>query len=488
MTGQPIDYRGMRKAFEDAGYTDSGILEALGIRDIVSIRGDDVELLLMKTGQPTPLNTLIRLFGIGVPCAHDDFRRAVAPMDPGQWAEAGLVTMHDKDVSACLKILPYHNLLVAFDPPGVLLTPRARDYVMGIGSSTLTLANLTVRKQSRRTLDLGTGCGFHAFLASSHSTRVYGTDINLRAVNIASFNGLLNGLENIDFLHGNLFEPVSDRRFDLIVSNPPFVISPERRYTYRDGGMEGDGITQKIIHEAPNLLTEGGYCQILCNWAEKQGQDWKDRLQAWFEGSGCDAWVIRTEARDPATYAATWIRHTEKGDHAGFGRRMDDWLGYYERQGIGAIGAGLITLRRRAAGKGWFRADDGPDKTMGPCGEHIVRGFELRDFLERHQDDARLLEARLRACPDMCMERRSVPTDEGWQDASLSIHLNRGLGYSGNIDPFVADLITGCDGGSTLGELLARISRSLQEDPSAVAPAMCSVARGLIERGFLLPG
>lgn len=487
MAERSIDYSGMKNVFRDAGYTDSGILEALGIRDIVSIRGDDVELLLRRTEQPTPLNTLIRLFCIEAPCAISDFSRAVAPMSAREWAEAGLVTVNDTTVRACLKILPYHNLLLAFDPPGTLLTPRAKDYVMGIGSSTLTLANLTIRKPSRSTLDLGTGCGFHAFLASPDSTHVYGTDINSRAVNIASFNGLLNGLLNIAFFEGNLFEPVSDKTFDLVITNPPFVISPEKRYTYRDGGMAGDGITQKIIAEVPGFLNEGGYCQILCNWVEEQGQDWKDRLKEWFGGSGCDAWVIRTETRDPATYAATWIRHTERKDQAHFGRRFDEWMWYYEQQRIGAISAGLITMRRSGGTENWFRADDGPDKMLGSCGESLLRGFELRDFIEGHKDDAGLLGVRFRACPDICMERQSVPTDDGWEDVSLSIHLNKGFGYSGNIDCFVADIIMGCDGGTTLGELLARLSRPLKKDPSVVAPALCNVARELIERGFLLP-
>lgn len=358
---------------------------------------------------------------------------------------------------------------------------------MGIGSSTLTLADLTIRKPSRSTLDLGTGCGFHAFLASPCSTRVYGTDINSRAVNIASFNGLLNGLSNIAFFEGNLFEPVSDKTFDLIITNPPFVISPEKRYTYRDAGMKGDGITQKIIAEVPKFLNEGGYCQILCNWVEEQGQDWKGRIEGWLEKSGCDGWAIRTETRDPATYAATWIRNTEKEDQVRFSRRFHEWMRYYEQQGIAAIGAGLITMRRSAGGRNWFRADESPERMVGRCGEYIVRGFELKDFIESHKDDTSLLRARFKACPDMCMERRSMPTDDGWEDISLSIHLNKGFGYSGNVDYFVADLIMGCDGTSTLGQLLARLSRPLKKDSSAIAPALCSVVRGLIERGFLLP-
>ena len=100
--------------------------------------------------------------------------------------------------------------------------------------------------------------------------------------------------------------------FDLIVSNPPFVISPESRYIYRDSGMAGDEVCRRICREAPRFMTDGGFCQIICNWAEYKGEDWRERLKTWFEASGCDVLVMRNQSRDVATYAATWLRHTEK--------------------------------------------------------------------------------------------------------------------------------------------------------------------------------
>jgi hypothetical protein len=145
-----IDFGGIRNVFIDAGYTDAGVIEALRIHDYGSIKGDDVELLLRRTEQATPLNILIRLFCIDTACGIEDFAGAVVPMSVREWTDAGLVTVDRAMVRACLKILPYHNLLLAFDPSGTLITSRAGDYVMEIGSNTLTLANLTIRKPSRK--------------------------------------------------------------------------------------------------------------------------------------------------------------------------------------------------------------------------------------------------------------------------------------------------------------------------------------------------
>lgn len=62
------DFKRLRDAFEAAGYTDAGVLEALEIKDFPSIRGSDVPLLLRRTKRSTPLDTLIRLFLMEVPC------------------------------------------------------------------------------------------------------------------------------------------------------------------------------------------------------------------------------------------------------------------------------------------------------------------------------------------------------------------------------------------------------------------------------------
>ena len=154
-------------------------------------------------------------------------------------------------------------MVIACDLPGRLLTADSRDYVMGIGGSSLTLANLTVRRHSGTTLDLGTGCGFQAFLAARHSDCVIAVDQNRRAVELSAFNARLNGFPCVECREGDLFGPVEGITFDLIVSNPPFVISPETRYIYRDSGMAGDEICRRIVREAPRFLNENGICQIL---------------------------------------------------------------------------------------------------------------------------------------------------------------------------------------------------------------------------------
>ncbi len=108
------------------------------------------------------------------------------------------------------------------------------DLVLWPNPTSRLLSRFTVRRPSRATLDLGTGTGIQALAAAAHSERVVATDLNSRAVAFALFNARLNGIENVECLCGNGFEPVAGRKFDLIVSNPPFFITPAAQYLFCD--------------------------------------------------------------------------------------------------------------------------------------------------------------------------------------------------------------------------------------------------------------
>jgi hypothetical protein len=98
---------------------------------------------------------------------------------------------------------------------------------------------------------------------------------------------------------------VADRRFDLVVSNSPFVVSPGERFSYRDSGLGGDELCRRLVGQAPEHLAEGGWAQTLANWLHVRGEDWRERLAQWVVPTGCDAWVAQREVQDPAEYAET---------------------------------------------------------------------------------------------------------------------------------------------------------------------------------------
>lgn len=483
----PNDFDRLREVLARANFTTTGVLEALAVTELTTPRASDLPPLLRRTNRGTPLNTLIRLLLIGVPTDVDAVRRALHPMALETWVETGFLERRNGAVIALVKLLPYQDLVLAFDSPREIETGARSNFVMGIGSSTLSLANLTIRRPARSSLDLGTGCGIQAFLAAPHSKRVYATDRNPRAASFAAFNAQLNGFTNIECVTGDLFESVRGRQFDLVVSNPPYVISPAAQYLYRDSGLHGDEFCQRIVREVPPLLYEGGYCQILCNWAHYAGQDWQERLASWCTGTGCDAWVMRSETRDASTYTTAWIHNTEADTPARFAEVYEEWMAYYEREGIEAMSAGLITLRRVSGRDNWFCVDDAPENMLGPCGEYIVRGFELRDFLETVRNDQALLDARLQVSPEVRWEQQCEPSAGRWRMASSQLHLAQGLLYRGNIDPYMASVVVQCDGQRPLRDSLSNVAAAVEAELDTIMPTCLEAVRRLITQGFLLP-
>jgi SAM-dependent methyltransferase len=470
-----------------AGFVPERVLQAIGATDSAAIKENDSLLLMHRTRGGTPLATLIRLFLIEVVVPISDLEKAIEPMTLDEWEEMGLITVRDGQAAARIKLFPYQDMVIAYDLPRRLLTEEGADYVMGVGGSSITLANLTVRRECGSALDLGMGCGFEAFLAAKHCGKVVAVDRNPRAVAFATFNAKLNGLSHVECREGDLFEPVAGMTFDLIVSNPPFVISPESRYIYRDSGMAGDEICRKIVREAPGYLREGGFCQILCNWAEYADADWREGLKGWCDGSGCDVLVMRNQSKDVATYAATWLRHTEKLETDNLSELFDDWMAYYKEQGIERVGGGVITMRRRGAGANWFRADDGVETIYGPGGDYIVKVFAAQDFLEGVSDDAALLGIPFTVSPDLRVLEQKEPSPGEWSVEVSEVHLSRGFFQKGKIDPYVENLLIGCDGTKPLRGLIADMASALGVEVARIESAVCSMVRDFVGRGFLLP-
>ncbi|MEP6649858.1 MAG: class I SAM-dependent methyltransferase, partial [Lapillicoccus sp.] len=117
--------------------------------------------------------------------------------------------------------------------------PLPPDHVLGVGPASSTVAQWTPRRPARRALDLGTGCGVQALHLAGHSQTVVASDRSERALAFARFTSALAQID-VDLRPGSLFEPVTGERFDLVVSNPPFVITPRRpgvpTYEYRTRG------------------------------------------------------------------------------------------------------------------------------------------------------------------------------------------------------------------------------------------------------------
>jgi len=128
--------------------------------------------------------------------------------------------------------------------------------------SLLTASHMRV-KQDEEVLDIGTGTGFLA-LASSMlgARRVVGTDISPRAVRVARANAQLNRVGNIELILGDVYQPIRDKSFDLIICNPPTTPSPRRVNVSTWGGYDGRRVLDEVLREAPVHLRLGARLMV----------------------------------------------------------------------------------------------------------------------------------------------------------------------------------------------------------------------------------
>jgi Methyltransferase small domain len=250
-------------ALERADFTVERIEGALGTGQISAVPGE-FAIHRRRLVADDPFSVLARMFVLGDPVDEGPVAEALGPSALDRLAAIGLLWHDDKGVRATVRLLPHGDYYLASDLAAI---EESADWVAGIHSPSITLAKLAVRRPVAAALDLGTGCGIQALLAAKHSTRVVATDLNRRALDFARFNAALNGIDVIDFRSGDLFEPVDAERFDLLVANPPYVISPDATYTYRDSGLPRDELCRTIVQTAPGHLVDGGFAHILVSWA-----------------------------------------------------------------------------------------------------------------------------------------------------------------------------------------------------------------------------
>jgi hypothetical protein len=443
------------------GYTTERIEETLGIGRI-SFGAADLAVHERRLEPGEPFSTAVRLFLLGA-----EVPEAEAFAEVG-----GLLEASAGGVRATLKLVPHGDLLLASDRDD---DEMDRDWVAGIHPPSVTLAKLTVRAPVTRALDTGAGNGIQALLASRHAETVVATDVNPRALAFARLNAGLNQVENLELREGSYFEPVEGERFDLLTCNPPYVISPEGRYAFRDSGLPGDTVSRVVVEQAPELLEEGGFAHILVSWAHPPG-DWWSALEPWVEGRGCDAWLLYFGSDDPVTHASEWLKPVARDEPAAFAGRLDEWLEYLRGLGIEAIGHGAVILRRRAAGRNWTRRDRINLERLEQASDHILRVFDTQDYLESLDDDRALLDETLEL-----VEQHHLEETRKWAELEGTVlSLDEGLGFRTALDEHTAQLAPLLDGTRPLREVLPQDERYR----SAALPAV----RRLLELGFLERG
>ena len=471
----------LRSVLASAGYAPEPIAGRLGLDTDLIIRRDDLPVHRRRLDTADALDALIRCFLLEAPVDIDVAEALLAPAGVAGLEATGLLRREGTTVRSLLRLTPHAGLLIAHDThqPGDL----REDSVLGLTNSARTLASMAMRNPVGRTLDLGTGCGVQALMAASHSDHVVAVDLNFRALWLTDLNCRLNGITNVECRTGDLFGPVSGETFDLIVTNPPFVISPSREYLFRDSALDEDGLSRAVVTEAAGALAEGGFAHIMCNWVARKDEPWSAAVESWIDGRGCDALILYYDTLEPLRYAAAWNEDLAS-DTDRFATTLDAWLDYYRRRGIDAIGMGAVVLRRRTAESNWVKTAELARGHSGAAGEQVRRVFAAQDVRAAATGQFSPLDHRFAAVGHRLQQVLTF-RDGAYTAEDAAILLDDGLGLRNRVPPQALHVLLRMDGSRTLGELVAETAEETGLDVESLTPSAVSCVEELFELGFL---
>lgn len=539
----PEQAASLRADLADSGWGVEAVAALLGEAADAALRREirlpalrAVRAALAGGQAPSPIAVLTALFMLGEPVPATALDIALPRTAAAGAAAIGLVGEPGETgcVRARVDLRPHEAVddagevrwWVASDL-GELVTGRALapDHVLGVGGAGLTLACLTPRTRVGTALDLGCGCGIQTLYLLRHAEHVVATDISARALAFTAFNAALAGVSVtgaadaapgsdldvdseaatspesssgsgcLELLRGSLLEPVAGRRFDLIASNPPFVLTPP---AVREAGLPlmeyrdaGGPILPGLVAGLGQHLEPGAVAVMLGNWEHRGTGSWRDAVAAWVPEE-LDAWVIERELQDPVEYATMWLRDgglTPERDAEGFDAALEAWIDDFEARDVRGVGFGyLIVHRPRRPREPWCLLEEVSTSGQGVLGPHVAEVLEVREQLAGLDDEA-VADLRPLLAPDVTEERHLIPGAA--EPTVILLRQGGGLGRALQASTVVAALAGVADGELSVGQVasaVAALSELNAADALALRAEMVEAARHLLTTGFLRLG
>jgi SAM-dependent methyltransferase len=465
------------------------------------------ELLDRATGDG-PLEVLARVFLLAQSEKPSLIANALAPdsslkVDVDAIIRADLLEVDPTDptrLRAVAGLVPLGEKLILRDfPRNITGHAPAPDHVLAVGGSSALVAQLTPRTKVSLALDLGTGQGFQAILASAHADRVIATDVNPRALRLATTSCALNAVRNVELRLGSLYEPVADLAgsFDLIVSNPPFVIAPPQDIAgFSDAGLSGHALVERVVRDMGTMLAPGGVGVLVANWAysgEEAAQSrWSATPSRWLQQSTApvDAAVLHFGSYPARAYAFKWLEETGTPRDQMTPDMMHRWMQYYASLNIDAVAFGAIMIRRCLDGQTPIihcESAESPAKGA-PCADTLLRTLlGVRALMERRAISEDALGAwKPKLTSDAVLTRLSSPMGGAWRADRAILTQRGGLPREVAIDGVTADLLATLDGTRSVDDAGRRVARShgLSDSPNDATRRAREVVSGLARLGY----
>ncbi|ADH93387.1 methyltransferase domain-containing protein [Arcanobacterium haemolyticum] len=470
-------------------FTPERITAELGAGALAALARDEAvpaELAARRAG--SQVGALVRLWWVGDTLSDHDLALALPKtVAAGGYDIPELFEEVKNGKRAKFQIVPVesrHGVIWLASDRGSLQGARhTTDHVMGVGGATRTLASLATYQAGDSVLDLGTGCGIHAIIAAKAGAHATATDISQRALDYAQFNARLNGV-TINTRIGSLFEPVAGETFSVVVSNPPFVITPSDvrdsvgTLEYRDGGAPGDTLAATVVAGLDAHVAPDGNAYMLANWEIEAGHEWNEHPQAWFAQTNADAIVIQREVIPADAYVEMWLHDGGlRAGHPDYAPAYRAWINDFAKRNVTHVGFGYVLVRASETSQPWHVF-------------HDLRGQmppNVHDALERMWSAKNVTPETLPAlhlsANDLAEHRRYHPGEtEPWL---ITFSSNSAFSDEMQADTALAGFLSVCDGELSAGAIMDALANLLEIAPAVLRESLTPHVIHMVQTGFL---
>ncbi len=436
-------------------FSEGSICRRMGMAGLNEFLSSD-RLRATLSNESDGLGFLIRLFLVGEALPTKDLDSVIPAGALQAMKDLGLLVEDPSDhakVCSSAALYPNGTLFIVSDrwaSPEGKAPDLPGDFVFpALTANTSQFLATLPQEPCESFLELCSGAGAAALEAAPHARHAWAVDITERSTMMAVFNRLLNGVDNLTVMQGDLYACLGDLTFDRIVAHPPYMPVIQRAQIFYDGGADGEQVTRRIVADLPRYLRPGGRFYCLAQGSDRADGPFERRVRAWLGAAEpeFDVLLIVRLTQSPSDAAMHYAVKSKAGGEAA--HQMREAL---RNLGVESMVYGWIIIQRKENERPVFTTR----RTVGPNSGRKEIAWLLKwetaaaepEFVEV------LADARPVASPSF--ELRTIHRMKGGDllPERFSLHADYPFGVDCPVQPWVSFLFPQCDGKLTVRELL----------------------------------
>ncbi|HTP34823.1 MAG TPA: class I SAM-dependent methyltransferase [Candidatus Acidoferrales bacterium] len=493
--GSDEEFRALHDLLEECGYNREGICRRLEIPEIWEYRtirqqravatetehGLDVLIRLFLDNEYVSRKEMDALLPAG---AAEILERLNLVVPDSERAELMFATVTLYPGTGQVENLP-HGVLIASDratapDPSAKYWLPADVVYPAVVENTRTFLEAMPDGPCDAFLDLGTGTGIAALIASRFAVRVWASDIATRSAHFAEFNRRLNGAVNVQVVEGDLYEPVEGLTFDRIVTHPPYVPTLRPRFVFRDGGDDGEQIIRRVIEGLPRFLRVGGMFYAVVLGADCEGEQFEERIAKWLGAARdeFDLLLVSQSLRTPKEFLSNAMaKKTTTYEE------MQFWQEIWTRRKTEFLFYGNVVLRRHGASRRGTLTR--LQKGAGFSGKHLSWVLDWQAETHDPASQDRLLDLHPWISPDCELRVLSRVQEGQFVPQAFSLEVERPFTTECRCQEWLVRLVAGCDGKKSWREHFRQAREGGIIPAEATERDFVSILEAMVTNGIL---